>query len=151
MASQEIVCKDHLERVLLTFYVLRSRFHVQCTQMLLRSILSSSFDSSWAKILISFCTARFPLMTFLPSTTLWHDFVPFTFWPCYWKLDKNIHKYSYTVGWAAWKLKNFFLHFWVLLDLTKWEIGIKSGSECLNMPRIGSEVRYLRPYFSRFI
>ena len=47
--------------------------------------------------------------------------------------------------------KFFFSHFWVLLDLTKWEIGIRSGPERSNMPRIGFEVRYLRPYFLRFI
>ena len=56
-----------------------------------------------------------------------------------------------TVGCTAWKSKKFLLHFWVLLDLTRWEIGIKSGPERSNMPRIGFEVRYLRPYFLGFI
>ena len=55
-----------------------------------------------------------------------------------------------TVGCTAWKSKKNFFHFLVLLDLTKWEIAIKSGPECLNMPRIGFEVRYLRPYFQGF-
>ena len=49
------------------------------------------------------------------------------------------------------EIKKILLHFWVLLDLTRWEIGIKSGPERSNMPRIGFEVRYLRPYFHRFI
>ena len=52
---------------------------------------------------------------------------------------------------GCWKFKIFFSHFWVLLDLTRWEIGIKSGPERSNMPRIGFEVRYFRPYFYRFI
>ena len=45
-----------------------------------------------------------------------------------------------TVGWAAWKLKKFFLHFWVLLDLIRSEITIKHVFEACKVHRMDLEV-----------
>ena len=47
---------------------------------------------------------------------------------------------SSTVGWTAWKLKKFFLRFWVLLDLIRSEITIKHVFEAYKVHRIALEV-----------
>ena len=44
------------------------------------------------------------------------------------------------MGWAAWKLKNFFLRFWVLLDLIRSEITIKHVCEAYKVHRMALEV-----------
>ena len=48
--------------------------------------------------------------------------------------------YGATVGWTAWKLKKFFLRFWVLLDLIRSEITIKHVFEAYKGHRIALEV-----------
>ncbi len=45
-----------------------------------------------------------------------------------------------TVGWTAWKLKNFFLRFWVLLDLIRSEINNRHVFEAYKVHRMGLEV-----------
>ena len=44
------------------------------------------------------------------------------------------------MGWIAWKLKNFFSRFWVLLDLIRSEITIKHVCEAYKVHRMVLEV-----------
>ena len=52
---------------------------------------------------------------------------------------------SPTVGWTAWKLKNFFSRFRDLLDLIRWEITIKHVFEAYKVHRMALEVSKVNP------